>query len=56
MGRLHPHGDGHHGHDHRDVGDHCGYETGRERVTILENILGENDRIAEAQRCTSLDV
>jgi hydrogenase nickel incorporation protein HypB len=55
MGRFHPHGDGHHDHDHdhdhRDVGDHRGYETGRERVTILENILGENDRIADANRC-----
>ncbi len=31
-----------------DVGDHSGYtETGTTRVTILENILSENDRVAE---------
>ncbi len=56
MGRFHPHGDHdhehdhEHDHDHRDVGDHTGYQTGRERVTILENILGENDRVADANR------
>lgn len=60
MGRFHPHGehDHHHGHGHdhehehepRDVGDHSGYQTGSERVTILENILGENDRIAASNR------
>ncbi len=54
MGRFHPHGDHDHNHDHdhdrRDVGDHGGYQTGRERVTILENILGENDRVADANR------
>jgi hydrogenase nickel incorporation protein HypB len=31
-----------------DVGDHSGYtETGHTRVTILENLLSENDRVAE---------
>ncbi len=61
MGRFHPHGDNdhhhHHDHDHdhdhdhgRDVGDHSGYETGGERVMVLENILGENDRIASDNR------
>ncbi len=40
-----------HLHDHtdgaRDVGDHSGYaETGRSRVAVLEDILGENDRVA----------
>ena len=60
MGRFHPHGeqDHHHhehGHEHdhgdtRDVGDHSGYETGAERVMVLENILGENDRLAEENR------
>ncbi len=59
MGLFHPHGDhDHHAHDHdhdhddvdRDVGDHGGYETGSERVTILKNILGENDRIAASNR------
>ena len=42
-----------HDHDHevaRDVGDHSGYETGDLRVDVLEKILGENDRTAEANR------
>ena len=31
-----------------DVGDHSGYvETGQTRVTILENLLSENDRVAD---------
>lgn len=62
MGRFHMHADGtghihehdleHHDHDHddegRDVGDHSGYaETGQTRVTILENLLSENDRVAD---------
>jgi hydrogenase nickel incorporation protein HypB len=39
-------------HDHAagdlDVGDHSGYaETGHTRVTILENLLSENDRVAD---------
>ncbi|MEM9610426.1 MAG: hydrogenase nickel incorporation protein HypB [Actinomycetota bacterium] len=34
----------------RDVGDHSGYETGRERVIVLEQILGENDRLADDNR------
>ena len=54
MGRLHVHADGtshahdlEHHDDHRDVGDHSGYtETGSARVTILENLLSENDRVA----------
>ena len=66
MGRFHRHPDGtvhehddehHHGHDHdhgvehRDVGDHSGYQdTGTVRVEVLENILAENDRIADANR------
>ena len=57
MGRFHRHDDGtvhahhhhhddhHHDHDH---GDHSGYDTGRERVQILEDIFTENDvRAAE---------
>ncbi len=32
------------------LGDHSGYGTGAERVEILERILGENDRTAEANR------
>jgi hydrogenase nickel incorporation protein HypB len=59
MGRIHLHEDGtahlhdhEHGHDldhPHDVGDHSGYaETGTTRVEILENLLSENDRVAEA--------
>ena len=62
MGRFHIHADGtghvhehdleHHDHGHGqsmlDVGDHSGYvETGKTRVTILENLLSENDLVAE---------
>jgi hydrogenase nickel incorporation protein HypB len=51
MGRIHLHADGtQHVHDHdHDVGDHTGYaETGSIRVDILENLLSENDRVADA--------
>jgi hydrogenase nickel incorporation protein HypB len=49
MGRFHRHADGTE-HDH-DVGDHSGYvNTGSERVSVLEDILSENDRIADANR------
>ncbi|MFW2383582.1 MAG: hydrogenase nickel incorporation protein HypB [Acidimicrobiales bacterium] len=34
------------------VGDHSGYETGTERVIVLEHILDENDRIADQNRRT----
>jgi hydrogenase nickel incorporation protein HypB len=54
VGRLHRHADGtEHSHDEgsHDVGDHSGYAaTGPERVAVLEDILSENDRIAEANR------
>jgi hydrogenase nickel incorporation protein HypB len=59
MGRFHRHPDGtRHEHDHddphpdqRDVGDHSGYtETGAARVMVLENILSENDRVADENR------
>ena len=61
MGRFHPHGehdhhhdDGHPDHHHdesgREVGDHSGYATGSERVAVLQNILGENDRSAHDNR------
>lgn len=58
----HDHGHGHdhgHAHDHAhdlshvdadsaEHGDHTGYDTGRERVLILEDIFTENDvRAAE---------
>lgn len=60
------HGHGHdHGHDHPHdhahdealaelIGDHSGYQTGRERIEILEDIYAENDRLAEDNR-TALD-
>jgi hydrogenase nickel incorporation protein HypB len=51
---LHDHPDGDdHGHTHEHthshvVGDHSGYaESGSTRITILENLLSENDRIAD---------
>ena len=62
MGRFHIHADGtDHVHEHDlehdhadhegtagDVGDHSGYkETGQTRITILENLLSENDRVAD---------
>ena len=55
MGRFHPHdpNDPHHHHDHdheHGVGDHSGYETGGQRVEVLTEILGENDRTAAANR------
>jgi hydrogenase nickel incorporation protein HypB len=53
-GHVHGHGHDfdHRDHDHagraRDVGDHSGYaETGSTRITILENLLSENDRVAD---------
>jgi len=61
MGRFHRHPDGaahdhdhdhddNHDHDH-DVGDHSGYsQTGAARVMVLENILSENDRVADENR------
>ena len=63
MGRFHVHADGirqvHPDDDHldpghresRDVGDHSGYaDTGTARVEILENLLSENDRVADENR------
>lgn len=56
MGRFHRHPDGlvhdhDHGHEHRDVGDHSGYvDTGFERIAVLQDILGENDRTAARNR------
>jgi hydrogenase nickel incorporation protein HypB len=59
-GTVHDHGhaDAHdHEHDHpvaaRDVGDHRGYvDTGVSRVAVLEKILSENDRVADANRAS----
>ncbi len=43
-------------HFHRDVGDHGGYtETGSFRIEILENLLSENDRVAEVNRAVLAD-
>ena len=66
MGRFHRHedhhdgmapGHDHHGHEHdRDghdhAGDHSGYQTGAERVEVLERIFGENDKTAAANRAS----
>ncbi|HEY0518242.1 MAG TPA: hydrogenase nickel incorporation protein HypB [Ilumatobacteraceae bacterium] len=62
-GTGHSHDDDEHDHDHEHdddhehhsgeangVGDHSGYQTGGLRVDVLEKILGENDRTAEANR------
>jgi len=46
----HTNGDHDHDHDHEGVGDHSGYQTGSLRVEVLEKILGENDRTADANR------
>jgi hydrogenase nickel incorporation protein HypB len=65
MGRFHRHENGeihshddesvHDPHDHphedpTDVGDHSAYQTGRERVQVLERIFSENDRVATRNR------
>jgi hydrogenase nickel incorporation protein HypB len=71
VGRFHVHADGsshlhdhiHDDHDHEhgqdhdhDVGDHSGYEeTGTTRVTILENLLSENDRVAASNGAAFAD-
>jgi len=64
MGRFHLHSDGtghvhRHGADthahgpHRDVGDHSNYQdTGSIRVEILEDLLSENDRVADDNALT----
>ncbi|HQV19374.1 MAG: hydrogenase nickel incorporation protein HypB [Gordonia sp.] len=60
MGRFHRHDDGtvhQHEHEHEhdsavatDLGDHTGYETGADRIDVLERIFDENDRAAAANR------
>jgi hydrogenase nickel incorporation protein HypB len=65
MGRFHRHDDGTehshdgaaeadgaaHAHTHDDlVGDHSGYQTGGERIEVLERIFDENDKTAAANR------
>jgi hydrogenase nickel incorporation protein HypB len=51
MGRVHLHADGtEHRHDHdHELGDHSGYtDSGTVRIDVLENLLAENDRVADA--------
>jgi hydrogenase nickel incorporation protein HypB len=60
MGRFHRHDDGtvhshdhadqHHTHEHHDHGDHSGYQTGSQRIDVLESIFAENDVRAEFNR------
>jgi hydrogenase nickel incorporation protein HypB len=55
MGRFHRHDDGTvhtHDHDHpdNDHGDHSHYQTGSQRIDVLEAIFAENDALAEANR------
>jgi hydrogenase nickel incorporation protein HypB len=58
MGRFHRHDDGtvhthdhdEHGHEHHDHGDHSGYETGSQRIDVLESIFAENDIRADYNR------
>jgi hydrogenase nickel incorporation protein HypB len=56
MGRFHRHADGTaHSHDgtgghSHGPGDMSGYQTGTERVEVLERIFGENDKTAAANR------
>ncbi|MBJ7339462.1 hydrogenase nickel incorporation protein HypB [Mycolicibacterium sp.] len=50
MGRFHRHDDGtEHSHDH-DHGDHGGYDTGSQRIDVLESIFAENDVRADINR------
>lgn len=53
-GHDHDHGHDHegHSHSHDDLGDHSGYETGTERIDVLERIFDENDRRAADNRST----
>src|ERR1700747_3540998 len=59
MGRFHRHDDGTvhtHSHDHlphehdHEHGDHSHYETGKQRIDVLESIFAENDILADANR------
>lgn len=48
-GTVHSHEHGEHDHDH-DHGDHSGYETGTQRIDVLESIFAENDVRADFNR------
>jgi hydrogenase nickel incorporation protein HypB len=57
MGRFHRHDDGTvHSHDHehdprqQHHGDHSHYQTGQQRIDVLEAIFAENDVLADANR------
>ena len=53
MGRFHRHDDGTvhtHEHDDHDHGDHSGYDTGSQRIDVLEAIFAENDIRADYNR------
>jgi hydrogenase nickel incorporation protein HypB len=61
MGRFHRHDDGtvhthehdHHPHAHphkQEHGDHSRYQTGKQRIDVLEAIFAENDILADANR------
>ncbi|MGA8331309.1 MAG: hydrogenase accessory protein HypB, partial [Mycobacterium sp.] len=59
MGRFHRHDDGTvHTHEHddhphahpHDHGDHSGYQTGSQRIDVLESIFAENDVRADINR------
>ncbi|MCA4724974.1 MULTISPECIES: hydrogenase nickel incorporation protein HypB [Mycolicibacterium] len=45
----HPHGGHTHDHSH-DHGDHSGYQTGAQRIDVLESIFAENDTRADINR------
>ena len=48
---THEHGDHTHEHDHdHDHGDHSGYQTGSQRIDVLEAIFAENDVRADFNR------
>ncbi len=60
-GTIHAHDHDEDGHEHDEdfdrpeidpelIGDHSGYDTGRERIEVLEDIFAENDRKAAANR------
>jgi hydrogenase nickel incorporation protein HypB len=55
-GTTHSHPHDEHDHTHTDealaelIGDHSGYQTGRERIEILTDIYAENDRLAAENR------
>lgn len=51
----HDHAEADHDHEHEAalaelIGDHSAYQTGRERIEVLEDIYAENDRLAAANR------